>query len=160
MEILIVLGILIILIVIKNNKSSDDMPGIAKAYEDLQSLPTMEKNIAETYIDDLIEIVHSNIKYLPQEVLKIEYTKKAYGIEIDEITISNNVTLDNKIKNKNQEVIDNIAITSKENIVKSLNLSQTAKGYYSYRDSSIAKIDLNGKLSLVYITLLEKYQKM
>mgnify|MGYP007065330362 CR=1 FL=1 len=50
MEILIVLGILIILIVIKNNKSSDDMPGIAKAYEDLQSLPTMEKNIAETYI--------------------------------------------------------------------------------------------------------------
>lgn len=82
----------------------------------------------------------------------IEYTKKAYGIEIDEITISNNVTLDNKIKNKNQEVIDNIAITSKENIVKSLNLSQTAKGYYSYRDSSIAKIDLNGKLSLVYIT--------
>lgn len=77
MEILIVLGILIILIVIKNNKSSDDMPGIAKAYEDLQSLPTMEKNIAETYIDDLIEIVHSNIKYLPQEVLKIEYTKKA-----------------------------------------------------------------------------------
>ena len=64
MEILIVLGILIILIVIKNNKSSDDMPGIAKAYEDLQSLPTMEKNIAETYIDDLIEIVHSNINPL------------------------------------------------------------------------------------------------
>lgn len=61
MEILIVVGILIILIVIKNNKSSDDMPGIAKAYEDLQGLPAMEKNIAETYIDDLIEIVHSNI---------------------------------------------------------------------------------------------------
>lgn len=77
MEILIVVGILIILIVIKNNKSSDDMPRIAKAYEDLQGLPVIEKNIAETYIDDLIEIVHSNIKYLPQEVLKIEYTKKA-----------------------------------------------------------------------------------
>lgn len=91
MEILIVLGILIILIVIKNNKSSDDMPGIAKAYEDLQSLPTMEKNIAETYIDDLIEIVHSNIKYLPQEVLKIEYTKKAinafYGIMLQKISL-------------------------------------------------------------------------
>ena len=54
MEILIVVGILIILIVIKNNKSSDDMPRIAKAYEDLQGLPVIEKNIAETYIDDLI----------------------------------------------------------------------------------------------------------
>ncbi len=82
----------------------------------------------------------------------IEYTKKAYGIEVEEKTISDNVTLDNKIKNNNQEVINNIAITSEENLLKSLNLTQTAKGYYSYRDSSIAKINLNGKLSLVYIT--------
>ena len=29
---------------------------------------------------------------------------------------------------------------------------QTAKGYYSYRNSNIAKVNLNGKLSLAYIT--------
>lgn len=82
----------------------------------------------------------------------IEFTKKAYGIEIEEKTIANNETLSAKIKEENQEVINNITITSKENVLKNLNMLQTAKGYYSYRNSNIAKVNLNGKLSLAYIT--------
>ena len=82
----------------------------------------------------------------------IEFTKKAYDIEIEEKTIDNNETLSTKIKEENQEVINNITITSKENVLKNLNMLQTAKGYYSYRNSNISKVNLNGKLSLAYIT--------
>lgn len=82
----------------------------------------------------------------------IEYTKKAYGIEIDEINIGDNITIDEKTINNNSTVIENIPVVNSDIVLKNLNDTQNAKGYYSYRNTQIAKIDIKGKTELIYIS--------
>jgi len=57
-----------------------------------------------------------------------------------------------KIKSEYEEVLNNITIASKETVLKDLKSTQTAKGYYSYRDSQIGKYRINGKEQLVYLS--------
>lgn len=82
----------------------------------------------------------------------IAYTKNAYGVNIEEINIStaDNIT-DDDIKTY-ENVLNNIVIVDKNIILKDLNNGQTAKGYYSYRDTQIGKYSINGKEQLVYIS--------
>ena len=70
----------------------------------------------------------------------IKYTKEAYGINIDEITLQESTAITSEEIKKNQETIDNISIVSKDVLLKDLRNSQTAKGYYSYRDASLQKL--------------------
>ena len=67
-----------------------------------------------------------------QEYIKanIEATKQAYGIDIDENNINSNETITAEAIKDNKEVIDNIALISKDVVLKSLNTMQTNKGYY------------------------------
>lgn len=82
----------------------------------------------------------------------IEYTKKAYALEIDELNIENEKNINEGLKNNYSNVIDNIPVVSEKTLLKSLNTSQTAKGYYSYSTTQIANVNINGKPSLVYIS--------
>lgn len=83
----------------------------------------------------------------------INYTKNAYGINIEEITLNNNIeTITSEQLNTYENVLNNITIASEEIILKDLNNGQTAKGYYSYRDSQIGKYLINGKEQLVYLS--------
>ena len=83
----------------------------------------------------------------------IKYTKNAYGVDIEEISLNNNMgnmTSSDLIKYEN--VVNNTAIVSEDIVLKDLKNGQTAKGYYSYRDSQIGKYLINGKEQLVYIS--------
>lgn len=82
----------------------------------------------------------------------IRYTKNAYGIDIDEISMQDTSTITSENIKKYSDVIDNIAIVNKEIVLKDLQNGQTAKGYYSYRDTQIGNYLINGKEELVYVS--------
>lgn len=82
----------------------------------------------------------------------IRYTKNAYGIDIDEISMQDTSTITSENIKKYSNVIDNIAIVNKEIVLKDLQNGQTAKGYYSYRDTQIGNYLINGKEELVYVS--------
>lgn len=83
----------------------------------------------------------------------INYTKNAYGINIEEINLSSNSeTITNEDLKKYEEVVDNISIVSEDIVLKDLENGQTAKGYYSYTDTQIGKYLIDGKEQLVYIS--------
>lgn len=58
----------------KTNKSSS--LGREKARNSFQQLPENEKNAIEKCIKDVLFIVKNNIKFLPKDVIELEYTKK------------------------------------------------------------------------------------
>lgn len=82
----------------------------------------------------------------------IKFTKNAYGINIEEISLKDAQTITSQEINTNQDVIRNIAIVNKDVVLKDLKSSQTAKGYYSFRDTQIAKYNINGLEQLVYVS--------
>jgi len=87
----------------------------------------------------------------------IKYTKNAYGINIDEVSLSDNETITSEDIENNKPVLDNMAMVSKELVLKDLNSSQTAKGYYTYENTQIGVYTVDGKEELVYITPREIY---
>ena len=83
----------------------------------------------------------------------IKYTKNAYGVNIEEISLNNNVeNITSDDLQKYQNVLSNVSIVSKDIVLKDLNNGQTAKGYYSFKDSQIQKYNISGKEQLVYIS--------
>ena len=82
----------------------------------------------------------------------IKYTKDAYGINIEEINPGENETITSQDINTYKQVLDNIAIVDENIVLKDLKNGQTAKGYYSYRDTKIGKYLIDGKEQLVYLS--------
>ena len=82
----------------------------------------------------------------------ITYTKAAYGVDIEEITLDVPRTIEKQDININQEVINNIQIVSKDLNLKDLNASQTAKGYYTYKNVGVGEYYIDGEKSLIYVT--------
>lgn len=85
----------------------------------------------------------------------IEKTKQAYGITTENVTEKNiqySGTLTSAEISKNQDLLTNIAIVNKQNVLQDLNAAQTAKGYYSFRQAQIASYNIDGKSTLVYVT--------
>ena len=81
----------------------------------------------------------------------IESTKNAYNINIEEENIQDSGTITEQEIAQNQNTINNISIISKDALLKTLEDSQTGRGYYSYRDATIEPYTINGKKELVYI---------
>ncbi|MBP3255741.1 MAG: UPF0182 family protein [Clostridia bacterium] len=79
----------------------------------------------------------------------INYTKNAYGINVEEINLD---TPTQEITTQDLEnyenVINNIGIVNGELVLKDIQTSQTGKGYYSYINTQIGKYNDN----LVYIS--------
>lgn len=82
----------------------------------------------------------------------IENTKKAYKINIEEIDIKNTGTITQEQANNNQNVINNIPIITKDITLKTLEEYQTSTGYYTYRNTNLAKYLISGKNELMYIS--------
>ena len=83
----------------------------------------------------------------------IDYTKDAYGIDIDEVSIANGgETVTEEMLDNVKETIENISIVDKNTVLKDLNAVQTEKGYYTYNSTQIASYRVDGKQQLVYIS--------
>lgn len=81
----------------------------------------------------------------------IENTKTAYNIKIDEIDINNEQSSLQDIED-NSDVIDNVAIISQDITLRTIGVTQTSTGYYSFRNANISKYKINGKEQLVYVS--------
>ena len=83
----------------------------------------------------------------------IQYTKNAYGIDVEEISLNSTVeNITAKELNEYQDILNNIAIVSKDIVLKDVQNGQTAKGYYSFRNTQIGKYYIDGKEQLIYLS--------
>lgn len=82
----------------------------------------------------------------------IKSTQKAYNIKVDESSIDYTGTIKQEQVTKNSDVIDNITLVSKDLVVQSLNDTQTESGYYTYRNATLSKYEIDGKNKLVYVS--------
>ncbi len=82
----------------------------------------------------------------------IENTKAAYNIKIEEIDLNNEDTLKLDEVEQNTELINNISIVDRDITLKTVRVTQTSTGYYSYINSNIGRYNINGKKQTVYIS--------
>lgn len=82
----------------------------------------------------------------------IENTKTAYNIKVNEIELNNNNTTDLKDIEDNTELMNNIAIVNEDITLKTIGVTQTSTGYYSFRNANINRYTVNGKEKLVYVS--------
>ena len=82
----------------------------------------------------------------------IESTRRSYNIDIDEIIVKNDGSLEENDIIKNAKLLNNISIVNKDIVLQNLNGALTNKGYYNYNSSQIGAYDINGEKTLVYIT--------
>lgn len=82
----------------------------------------------------------------------IEYTKKAYGIDIESSNLEYSGTITNQEVENNQNIIKNAVIVDKEMVLDNLNYSQTGAGYYKYSTAGITKNIINEDLELLYVS--------
>lgn len=103
----------------------------------------------------IFDIIFVNSNELDKEKkyinYNIEFTKKAYGIDIEEENVKYSGTVTEKELKDNKDVIDNITIINSEAVLASLQDTQTENGYYTYNTVSLAECEVNGKKRLVYI---------
>ena len=84
----------------------------------------------------------------------INYTKNAYGINIEEINLKEDNIEEisaNDLK-KYSDTINNIAIVNKDIALKDVQKTQTTKGYYSYISTQMEEYEIDGEDKLVYIS--------
>ena len=82
----------------------------------------------------------------------LEYTKQAYGINVEDETIEYSGTITNKEIKNNREILDNAVIIDPQMALDKLNTEQSEKGYYTYQTAGIAKFTKEEKNTLVYIS--------
>ena len=82
----------------------------------------------------------------------IKATQNAYNIAVEEENIDYSGTISQEEISNNTEVLDNIVLVNENLVVESLNDTQTESGYYTYRNATLAKYEIDGKTQLVYIT--------
>ena len=82
----------------------------------------------------------------------IDYTKKAYDLNISEEEIETSDAITNKDIKQNKDVIDNITLVDKDTTLKTLNTLQTSSGYYTYKNTRIQKYSIDGLDTAVYVS--------
>ena len=87
-------------------------------------------------------------KYISEN---IKSTQNAYNINTEETNVDYSGTIKEDEVQENSDVIDNITIVNKDLVVQSLKDTQTETGYYTFRDATLAKYNVNGKDQLVYV---------
>ncbi len=101
------------------------------------------------------KVIYINSNELDKEKQYLSYnfenTKTAYGIKIDEIDIANEDNGLNEIE-KNDELLENIAVVNEDITLKTIGITQTNTGYYTYRNLNIGKYNINGDEKIVYIS--------
>lgn len=104
----------------------------------------------------LFQAIYVNPNELDKEkdyiASNIEYTKKAYDIEIEEKDITDEGTISAEQVKANSNVINNVAILNEDVTLSTLKDKQTSSKYYTYRNTKIGKYTIDGKESLVYLS--------
>lgn len=108
-----------------------------------------------------ILIIGFNLLYVkPNELDKqkayikynIEYTKNAYGINAEEITLQSSGTITDEDIASNQDVINNINLLNNTATLAALTERQTSLGYYSFDTTKASIYNVDGTNSLVYVS--------
>ena len=81
----------------------------------------------------------------------IEATQNAYDIRVSETAIDYAGTITEQQVQENSTVINNITLVDKDLVLQSLNDTQTEAGYYTFRNASLQKYNIDGKEQLVYV---------
>ena len=82
----------------------------------------------------------------------IDNTKFAYGINIEQNSISNYDTITQEQVEENTKLFDNVPIISADIILKMVQNGQDNGTYYSYKETNLARYNFTGENQLVYIT--------
>ena len=82
----------------------------------------------------------------------IEFTKQAYGINIEEAEIDNTNSLEDATITKNLESISKSTIIDKETIVENMSEFKNNEGYYTYLQPALGRYTVSGKTKSVYVT--------
>lgn len=82
----------------------------------------------------------------------IDNTKSAYNIKIEEKELENTGAISAKEIENNRNVIDNIAIVSKDITLETLKEKQSNQKYYSYETTQIGSYNIDGNNELVYVS--------
>ena len=102
------------------------------------------------------KLVYINTNELDKEKqylsYNIENTKAAYGIKIAEVNINDEESQDLKQIEQNSDFIENIATVNEDITLKTIGVTQTSTGYYTFRNTNIGKYNINGKEELVYVS--------
>lgn len=81
----------------------------------------------------------------------IEFTKKAYNLEITEENLDYTGIIKLEEIEENPQVISNIPLVSKTMVKNTLEDTQTETGYYTYKNVALAQYNIAGNNRLVYI---------
>ncbi len=82
----------------------------------------------------------------------IEFTKKAYNLEISEENLDYSGIIKLEEIEDNPQVIGNIPLVSEVMVKNTLEDTQTQKGYYTYKNIALAKYNISGNDKLVYVS--------
>ena len=82
----------------------------------------------------------------------IDFTKKAYGIDIEQIDLKEYDTITRKQIEENQEFVNNISLFTEDVIKQTLEQKQEDSMYYSYENSRLGYYEINGNKKLLYLT--------
>ena len=81
----------------------------------------------------------------------IESTKNAYNINAEETNIEYSGTISEEEIQDNSKVLNNITLVKKDMVLDGLEDTQTEAGYYTFRNATLAKYEINGQEQLVYV---------
>lgn len=82
----------------------------------------------------------------------LDFTKEAYGINIDEKLINKYEEITYNEITDNEEIINNIPLINENVTLSTLKENQDITGYYSYNNTNLGVYRIDGKSKLVYVT--------
>lgn len=105
------------------------------------------------FLSDTIYVKSSEIDKQKSYIkTNIEFTKKSYDINIDEIELQNTGTITADDVEQNGDVINNINIYNKGRVLSHLEEYQTSLGYYTFNSTQVGLYDIDGEETLVYVS--------
>lgn len=105
------------------------------------------------FVTDMVYVKPNELDKQKEYISKnIEFTKKAYNINIEEIEIENTGTITAEDIENNSDVIKNINIFNNRRVLSHLEEYQTSLGYYTFKSTQVGLYDVNGKKTLTYIS--------
>lgn len=105
------------------------------------------------FVTDMVYVKPNELDKQKEYISRnIDFTKKAYNINIQEIEIENTETITAEDIENNSEVIKNINILNKERVLSHLEEYQTNLGYYTFTVAQVGLYDINGEKTLTYVS--------
>lgn len=105
------------------------------------------------FTTDMIYIKPNELDKQKQYIKQnIEFTKDAYGVNIEEIDVESTGTITASDIEENKETIENINIYTDSRVLSHLEEYQTNLGYYTFNSTQVGLYNINGKKELVYVT--------